>query len=160
WALFAAFRDRGEASSDSTRSSMRTWFHDCALRCAASASIAFALTFGAWMALVIALGHFDDYKYLLFINKYVKPTEFYWPLLSFWWSLHASIWIDRILIPLSGFLIGAPLLAASRFRERAGWASELLIDPVFGASILAAGGYILFMTYQNHPQPRYFALVA
>jgi hypothetical protein len=31
---------------------------------------------------------------------------------------------------------------------------------VFGASVLAAGGYILFMTYQNHPQPRYFAVVA
>jgi len=160
WAMFAAFWDRGEASSDATRSSLRTWFHDCALRCAASAAIAFVVTFGGWMALVVALGYFGDYKFLLFINKYVKPTEFYWPLLSFWWSFHASIWIDRILIPLSGLLIAATLLAAGLFRKRSGWAVELLIDPVFGACILAAGGYILFMTYQNHPQPRYFALVA
>jgi len=36
----------------------------------------------------------------------------------------------------------------------------LLVDPVFGASILAVGSYIFFMTYQNHPQPRYFAVVA
>jgi hypothetical protein len=41
-----------------------------------------------------------------------------------------------------------------------GWGRKLLLDPVFGASVLAAAGYIFFMTYQNHPQPRYFALVA
>jgi len=52
------------------------------------------------------------------------------------------------------------LLAVIFFRKRAGWASELIADPVFGACFLAAGGYILFMTYQNHPQPRYFTLVA
>ena len=160
WAIFAAFWDRGESSTDSERSSLRIWFHQRALRCAVSATVAFALTFGGWMALVVALGYYGDYKYLFFINKYVKPTEFYWPLLSFWWSLHASIWVDRILIPLSGLLTAAVLLGATIFRRRAGWASELLVDPVFGACILAAGGYILFMTYQNHPQPRYFALVA
>jgi len=159
WAMFAAFWDRGEASSDSTRSSLRTWFHRCALRCAAWAIGAFVVTFTAWMALVVALGYFGDYKYLLFINRYVKPTEFYWPLLSFWWSLHATIWVDRILMPLSGLMIVTVLLAATLFRKRAGWAFDLLVDPVFGACILAAGGYILFMTYQNHPQPRYFALV-
>ena len=34
------------------------------------------------------------------------------------------------------------------------------MDPVFGASILAIAGSIFFMTFQNHPQPRYFAVVA
>ena len=160
WAMFAAFWDRAEASSVSPRSSLRTWFHHCALRCAAWAIGAFIVTFGAWMALVVALGYLGDYKYLFFINKYVKPTEFYWPLLSFWWSLHATIWVDRILMPLFGLLIAAVLLAVIFFRKRAGWASELIADPVFGACFLAAGGYILFMTYQNHPQPRYFTLVA
>jgi hypothetical protein len=160
WAIFAAFWDRGEASANSTRSSLRAWFHHRAIQCAAWAALTFAVTFGGWMALVLALGYMGDYKFLLFINKYVKPTEFYWPLLSFWWSLHASVWVDRLLIPLSGLLIVTPLIAATFFRKRAGWATELLIDPVFGACILAAGGYILFMTYQNHPQPRYFALVA
>ena len=70
------------------------------------------------------------------------------------------IWVDHILIPLAGLLIVSLLVAATVFRKNAQWAAELLTDPVFGASILAAGGYILFMTYQNHPQPRYFALVA
>jgi hypothetical protein len=50
------------------------------------------------------------------------------------------------------------VVASFAFARRAG--RRLLLDPVFGSSILAAVGYILFMTYQNHPQPRYFALVA
>jgi hypothetical protein len=43
---------------------------------------------------------------------------------------------------------------------RGGWGRILLLDPVFGASLWAVAGYILFMTYQNHPQPRYYAVVA
>ncbi|MGA8670426.1 MAG: hypothetical protein WB679_11145, partial [Terracidiphilus sp.] len=160
WAIFAPFWDRADASSDTTRSSLRTWFHQCALRCAAAAAVTFAVTFGAWMALVVGFGYLGDYRYLLFVNKYVKPTEFYWPLLSFWWSFHGSIWIDHILIPLAGLLIVASLLAATVFSKRTHWGTELLIDPAFGACILAAAGYIVFMTYQNHPQPRYFAVVA
>ena len=77
-----------------------------AVRCAAVSFWVFAVTFGAWMGLVVASGYFRDYKFLLFINKYVKPTEFYWPLLSFWWSVRGLIWIDHILIPLGGVLIG------------------------------------------------------
>jgi hypothetical protein len=160
WAIFASFWDRGEASTDSPRSSLRDWLHQCAIRCAAAATATFVVTFGAWMALVIALGYYPDFKYFLFVNKYVKPAEFYWPLLSFWWSLHGTIWIDRILIPLAGAMIAAALLAAMFFSKRAHWGTELLLDPVFGSCVLAAGGYILFMTYQDHPQPRYFAVVA
>lgn len=160
WAMFASFWERAEASTDSTRSSLRTWFHQCAIRCAACAAIAFVVTMGAWMALVIALGYYPDFKYFLFVNKYVKPAEFYWPLVSFWWSFHGTVWIDRILIPLAGVLIAAALIAGTLFKTRAKWAIELLIDPVFGSCIIAAGGYILFMTYQDHPQPRYFAVVA
>ena len=160
WALFAAFRERGDAASDSTRSSLRNWFHRSALRCAVMAVVAFLVSFGAWISLVVALGYFQDYKYFFFINQYVKPTEFYWPLLSFWWSFHGTVWIDRILIPLTGALIVATLIAATVFSKRTEWGNRLVLDPVFGASVLAAGGYILFMTYQNHPQPRYFAVVA
>ncbi len=160
WALFVSFRDRGEAASNTKRSSLRKWFHQCALRCAGMAAAVFALTFSAWMALVVAFGYFPDYKYLLFINKYTKPTEFYWPLLSFWYSFRGILWIDHVLIPLAGFLIVGTLAAAILFGPDKNWGSDLLRDPVFGACILAAGGYILFMTYQNHPQPRYYALVA
>ncbi len=160
WAMFAAFRDREKVSPDSARFRFRDWFDRGALKCATVAASTFVLTFGAWIGLLVALGYFADFRFLLFINKYVKPTEFYWPLLSFWWSIHGAIWIDRILIPLAGTLILVSLLAAAIFSKRGNWGAELLIDPVFGAALLAAIGYILFMTYQNHPQPRYFALVA
>jgi len=160
WAMVAAFWNRGESTLEGRRFGLRRWFHPCAVRCAAVAFAVFAVTFGAWMALVVGLGYFGDYKYLLFINKYVKPTEFYWPLLSLWWSLRGFIWIDHTLVPLCEVLIVVALMVGWMSRKSAGKTAALLLDPVFGASILAAGGYILFMTYQNHPQPRYFALVA
>jgi hypothetical protein len=125
-----------------------------AIRAALTAAGTFAVAFGGWMALVVGLGLLADYKYLFFVNKYIKPKEFYWPLVSLWWSFHGGLWIDRILIPLAGIVVlGAVVM-------RRGWGRRLLLDPVFGASVWAAAGYILFMTYQNHPQPRYFAVVA
>jgi len=126
-----------------------------ALRCATAAAAAAAVTFGAWMALVVQQGLLGDYNYLFFINKYTKPTEWYWPLLSFWWSVKGSLWADRLLIPLAGSIL---LAAAMAWRSR--WARGLWGNPVFGASALAVAGYILFMTYQNHPQPRYYVVVA
>jgi 4-amino-4-deoxy-L-arabinose transferase-like glycosyltransferase len=131
-------------------------WHDrkLAIGSAVSAFAAFALSFGLWMATIDRLGLLPDYKYLFFVNTYVKPPEFYWPLVSLWWSLHGSLWVDRILVPLAALVIAGALLA------RKLWGRKLLLDPVFGASILAIAGYIFFMTIQNHPQPRYFAVVA
>ena len=91
----------------------------------------------------------------IFRQHYPKPAGLYWPVASFWWSFHGGLWIDHILFPLAGVVILATLIA-----NRSEWARPLLVDPVLGASILAVAGYILFMTYQDHPQPRYFAFVA
>jgi 4-amino-4-deoxy-L-arabinose transferase-like glycosyltransferase len=126
-----------------------------AIRCAAAAAATFAATFGLWMALVAGFGLMADYRYLFYVNKYPKPPEFYWPLVSLWWSFHGGLWVDRILVPLTGLAVSGAVLA-----WRSAWGRKLLLDPVFGASILAVAGYIFFMTYQNHPQPRYFAVVA
>jgi hypothetical protein len=144
------------------------------LRCALAAVASFAVSFGLWMALVVSRGLLGDYKYLFFVNKYVKPKEFYWPLVSFWWSFHGGLWVDHLLIPLAGLLVlGAGVAAAILARRKStastggsssvgwnAWGRKLLMDPVFGASAWASAGYILFMTYQDHPQPRYFAVVA
>jgi hypothetical protein len=135
------------------------------VRAVVAAAGSFVLSFGLWMALVIHAGLLKDYKYLFFVNKYNKPKEFYWPLVSFWWSFHGGLWVDHVLIPLTGVLAVSALVAGLWLVRRHsegcwGWARKLLLDPVFGASILAVAGYILFMTYQDHPQPRYFAVVA
>jgi hypothetical protein len=155
-------------------SSFRPWCDKLAKCCVVAAAAAFAASFGLWMALVIHFGFMADFKYLFFINKYKKPTEFYWPVLSFWWSFHGGLWVDHFLIPLASLIILCAIVAGMALaRRKAGgpsdgssptgwnaWAGKLLLDPVFGSSILAIAGYILFMTCQNHPQPRYFAVVA
>lgn len=128
-----------------------------ALRCAMAAGATAAATFGLWIGLVVHAGLMTDYKYLFVVNRYAKPDVFYWPLLSLWWSLHGGLWIDRIVVPMAGLIvIGAAVAAALR----AQWARELLLDPIVGASLWAVAGYIFFMTYQNHPQPRYYAVIA
>ncbi|MGD0829579.1 MAG: glycosyltransferase family 39 protein [Terracidiphilus sp.] len=131
-----------------------------AARCALAAAATFAVVFGTWMALIFRSGLYPDYKFFFFVNHYDKPKEFYWPLISFWWSLHGSLWVDHLLVPLAGLVIlGAVLAYLSATSMRAS-ARSLLFNPIFGASVLAITGYILFMTMQNHPQPRYFAVVA
>ena len=124
-------------------------------RCALAASGAFSAAFGLWMAFVVAFGFFPDFKYLFHVNKFYKPPEFYWPLTSLWWSFHGGLWVDHILIPVAGFVVVCTLVG-----WRIAWGRKLLLEPVFGASVLAVVGYILFMTYQNNPQPRYFAVAA
>ena len=126
-----------------------------ALRCAASAAGTSAVTYGIWMEMVVRAGLLADYKYLFYINNYPKPAEKGWLLMSLWWSFHGGLWVDHILIPLAGLIFVGALVG-----WRSHWGRSLLMDPLFGASIAAVAGYIFFMTVQNHPQPRYFAVVA
>ncbi len=126
-----------------------------AVRCAVAALGTSAVTFGVWMALIVHFSLMPDYQYLFFVNKYQKPTEFYWPLLSLWWSFRGGLWADRILIPVTALFV---VVAAIAWRRD--WSRRLRRNPVFCSSLLAASGYILFMTYQNHPQPRYYTVVA
>ena len=112
-----------------------------------------AAAFGLWMALIIHFGLFADYKYFFFVNNYTSRTEFYWPLVSFWWSFHGGLWVDHILIPLAGLVVlGAirPLLAW----RGAQWGRKLLRDPVFGASMLAVAGiHLLHGLPEPSPAP-------
>ena len=126
-----------------------------ALRCAISAVGAATAVFGGWLALIAHTGLWRDYRYFFFINTYDKPTEWYWPLLSLWWSFKGGLWADRMLIPMTGAVVVLLALAM-----RTSWSRKVWRDPVFGASTLALAGYILFMTLQNHPQARYYTVVA
>jgi len=126
-----------------------------ALRCALVMACATGAAFGVWMALIAGFGLLGDYRYYFFVNTYEKPTEFYWPLLSFWWSFHGLLWVDHSLILLAGAVVLAAAIAV-----RSAWGRKLWRDPLFGASLWAVAGYVLFMTLQNHPQPRYFAVPA
>jgi hypothetical protein len=100
--------------------------------------------------LLVRPHYLEDYKYLFFINKYVRPTTVQGWLATFWYALHATMWIDRLLIPTV-----AALLLLSLFGLRSVWR-----NPLFVAALMAAAGYVFFAGYQNNMQPRYYAFVA
>ncbi len=127
-----------------------------ALKCGLAAGSSAAVVYGAWLALIASAGLMGDYKYFfLSANSYVKPPEYSWPLTSFWWSLHGMLWVDHSLV-----LLAATLAVGAALVWRSEWGLRMFHDPVFGASILGILGFVLFMTVQNHPQPRYFAVPA
>ncbi len=139
------------------------------LRLLVAAGGSFTISFCIWMYLVVSNGLFADYKYLFFINNYQKPTALYGRLVSAWWAVHGALWADIILIPLSGFLVLIAIVHTLAHRRESRespktpadrWTTNLWSDPLCTGSILAAFGYIAFMAYQNHPQPRYFVVVA
>jgi len=132
------------------------------LRLLVAAGGAAVISFSLWMLLVVSYDLFADYKYLFFVNAYEKPHDLYGHLMSFWWSFHGGLWVDLVLVPLAGLLILAALLTRIRIRARnwrPNWTAGLWRDPLFSGSVVAVAGYIVFMTYQNHPQPRYFVVV-
>lgn len=140
-----------------------------ALKCLLAAGASAAAVYGLWLALIVSRGFLADYKLLFIINNYHRPREFYWPFVAFWWSFHGGLWADRVLLPLAGLVVLAAFVSALAARcvdhgpvtgSLAAFARQLLLDPVFGASLAAIAGTIAFMTYQNHPQPRYFTLTA
>lgn len=155
WALFTALlHDRREG---------RRLQRICS--CAAIAMAAAAAVYGGWLTLIARCGLMRDYRYFFFINDYQKPPQWTWPLVSFYWSMHGALWVDVVLIPLAAAFILIAIAGAWRARRRnsgggSSWSRRLMANPVFGASAWAVAGCILFMTYQDHPQPRYFAVVA
>lgn len=121
-----------------------------ALKCALAAAATAALVYGAWLGLVLRLGLMPDYRYFLVVTHFTLPDGYAWPLAAFWWSFHGLLWIDHSLVPLAGALVVGAVLT-----WRAEWSRKLRGDPVFGAALLGVAGMVLFMTVQDHPQPRY-----
>ena len=126
-----------------------------ALRCALAMTGVAGVVYGAWMAIIAAAGLVGDYKYYFFINTYPKPPEFGWQLVAFWWSLHGLLWVNRGLMATAGAVVLAAALG-----WRSAWGQDLWRNPLFGASLWTVAGSVLFMTLQDHPQPRYFAVPA
>jgi hypothetical protein len=121
-----------------------------AIECALAAAASTALVYGAWMGIVARMGLMPDYRYFVVQSHFRLPDGYTWPLAAFWWSFHGLLWIDHSLVPLAGVLVVGAALT-----RRAEWSRKLWGDPLFGAALLGVAGMVLFMTVQNHPQPRY-----
>ena len=126
-----------------------------ALRCALSAAASSAVTFGLWMTLVVSSGMLREFRNFFSMNRFSRPKEFYLQLHHLLGVFHTAWMADHILIPLA-----ALVLLGATWTWRSAWGRKLLLDPVFGASVWAVAGYVLYMTYNDNHPPRYFAVVA
>jgi hypothetical protein len=113
------------------------------------ALVAGALWF-SYFFLLVRPHYLADYHYFFKINVYPKPkTSFGW-LRVFYYAVHGTLWVNRGIVLTGLFLVAATLLFA-----RSVWS-----NPVFVSSILAIGGYFLFITDIDNMQPRYYAVIA
>ncbi len=126
-----------------------------AIKCALAVALSAMLVYGAWLAMVVRLGLMPDYKYFLVVSHFTLPDGYTWPLAAFWWSFHGLLWIDQNSFPLGLVPLAGALVLGAVLMRRAEWSKKLWRDPVFGAALLGVAGMVMFMTVQDHPQPRY-----
>ena len=131
--LRGSMRERGMAGAVATRS-------------AAIAAAAAILTWLTFYALV--LRHYLQDYYLLFR---INPDRVHLSIvpLTAWHTLRDGMWIDPLLYPLA---IAAVIGAVA-------WLRELWRQPLFGAAVLIAGGYLTFIGYHTNLQPRYYLVL-
>lgn len=114
-----------------------------------------AFAWSSYFLLLVRPHYLADYKYLFFINVYVKPSTIGGWLMAYYYSFHGGLWCDKIMIPALGVAL---LLVFACWRTE--WARQLFRIPSFGASLLAIVGYVFFVGYHNNMQPRYYAVIA
>jgi hypothetical protein len=115
-----------------------------------------AIVYGAWMALIAGFGLLGDYKYYFFANSYPSRRS----SIGRWWHSGGRFtgfcgWIT------AWYLLAGAIGGGRGHCVADGWGRRTVARSVVwrvnsGPSL----GYVLFMTLQNHPQPRYFAVPA
>jgi 4-amino-4-deoxy-L-arabinose transferase-like glycosyltransferase len=109
-----------------------------------------ALPWLAYFGLAVRPHYLQDYRYLFTANLYTQPSTALGWLMAFWYSLHGTLWIDRVLVLVAFAVVLLSLV----------WLRELWRNPLFGAACIAAAGYLFFIGYHNNMQPRYYQVVA
>ena len=103
----------------------------------------------AYYLLVLRAHLTGDYHYLFAANRWDQPTTakaWFW---AFWYAAHGSLWVDPMLCGLALAVLALGIWARP----------HLWRQPLVGASLLAAAGYIFFTGWHNNPQPRYYEVV-
>jgi 4-amino-4-deoxy-L-arabinose transferase-like glycosyltransferase len=125
----------------------KLWASARALLVAAAAAM---LPWSAYYLIFVRPRFAYDYHYLFAVNQWERPIAFTGWLAAFWYAIHGSLWIDTWLCIVALALLG---LSAIFFRR-------LWRNPVIGASLLTAAGYIFFIGWHDNMQPRYYQVVA
>ncbi|MGC2639999.1 MAG: hypothetical protein WA294_22670 [Acidobacteriaceae bacterium] len=119
----------------------------------------------AWYFLVVRPHYRVDFLYLFAANTWSRPTGLGGHLLAYWWALHGTLWIGRVLCLTACGVAAAPIFVAGMRRRRGGLtpgsgvAIGFWSNPLSIASLMSAGGTIFFAGWANHPQPRYYEAV-
>jgi hypothetical protein len=115
----------------------------------------------AWYFLVVRPHYRVDFLYLFAANTWSQPVGLRGHLMAYWWALHGTLWIGRVLcLAACGVALALAAAAGSRSgRADSGRALGFWSNPLSIASLMAAGGTIFFAGWANHPQPRYYAAV-
>jgi 4-amino-4-deoxy-L-arabinose transferase-like glycosyltransferase len=128
------------------------------LRALATVTLSAVIPWCAWYLLLVRPHYRVDYQYLFEVNRWPQPIGLRDHLAAYWWALHGSLWISPTLCITAIALLALALIPQSRGASTP-VRSAFVRNPLIGASLLAAGGYIFFTGAQNHPQPRYYATV-
>ena len=120
------------------------------LRACLPVAIAAGLPWAAYYLLWVRPRYLLDYHYLFAANEWTRPSGLGAWLKAFWFALHGTLWVDPWLCALT---LGCVLLSLL-------WIRSLWHNPLFLATLLAAGGYIFFIGWHNNMQPRYYQVVA
>jgi 4-amino-4-deoxy-L-arabinose transferase-like glycosyltransferase len=94
--------------------------------------------------------YLEDYRYVFKVNVYEKPHTFSGWIAVLLHAIKDIVWVDWTLAVVCLLLVCATAI----------FARGLWRKPLFVASLLAIGGYILFVTYINNMQPRYYVVIA
>lgn len=104
---------------------------------------------GLHLAGVFAYGHREDFTYLFVANAWEKPVTLAGKGMAYGWAAHGLLWAGTYLVCLC-----ALALAVGWWRSR-----ELRGNPLVPACLLVLVGTVTVIGWQNHPQPRYYAVV-
>ena len=121
-----------------------------ALKYLVVAAVSAIVPWSAYYFLAVRPHYLADYHYLFAANKWDQPTTTGGWIAAFWYALHGTLWIDKLLCLLAVVLLLLSLV----------WLRKLWANPLFVASLLAAAGYIFFTGWHNNMQPRYYEVVA
>ena len=117
--------------------------------CAAMGAVAAALWSGYFFVLVYP-NYVEDYHYFFHINVYQKPHALLGWLGVLYRATFDVSWVGGSLVVLFLLLLGSTFV----------FARDIWLKPLFGSSLLAIGSYVLFITYIDNMQPRYYVVIA